>query len=89
MMSGAAAASAAEDVVGGEQRDGGTPLHELVSKELGQAVVEVSKLNKSYTLGDSSNQVLVLKDVSLQWGSEFYPVLKGVSPDRWGGGAGP
>ena len=80
-----AAASAAEDVVGGEQ-DSGTPLHELVSKKLGQAVVEVSNLNKSYSLGDSNNQVLVLKDVSLQWGSEFYPVLKGVGPDWWGGG---
>lgn len=53
-----------------------TLVHQLIEKKLGDPVVEVRGLCKSYELQDRDS-VQVLRQVSLTWNSEIYPVLEG------------
>eukprot|EP00741_Cyanophora_paradoxa_P019467 tig00021127_g18792.t1 len=48
-----------------------------ISKELGEVVIQCTKLYKAYKIPDSGEVVKALEEVTLAPDSEFYPILRG------------
>eukprot|EP00164_Ancoracysta_twista_P002153 GFYU01002842.1.p1 GENE.GFYU01002842.1~~GFYU01002842.1.p1 ORF type:complete len:307 (-),score=59.56 GFYU01002842.1:189-1109(-) len=48
-----------------------------INKELGEPVVVVEGLQKAYKIPDRDEDVVALKNISLETGSDFYPVRRG------------